>query len=71
MITMNRTQATIDRSRTLREAFAAMRRAVDNATAPLVLCQECGRNLPTTELNLSGHCSRCAQLTLNLEDDSQ
>jgi hypothetical protein len=56
MITMNRTQATIDRSRTLREAFAEMRRAVDNATAPLVPCQECGRNLPTTELTLSGHC---------------
>ena len=71
MITMNRTQATIDRSRTLREAFAAMHRAVDNATAPLVLCQECGRNLPTTELTLSGHCSRCAQLTLNIEEDSQ
>ncbi len=71
MITMNNRTTTIDRSRTLREAFAAMRRAVDNATAPLVLCQECGRNLPTTQLNLSGHCSRCAQLTLNLEDDSQ
>ena len=68
MITMNRTQATIDRSRTLREAFAEMRRAVDNATAPLVPCQECGRNLPTTELTLSGHCSRCSQLTLTLED---
>ena len=68
MITMNRTQATIDRSRTLREAFAAMHRAVDNATAPLVLCQECGRNLPTTELTLSGHCSRCTQITLTLED---
>jgi hypothetical protein len=48
-----------------------MHRAVDNATAPLVLCQECGRNLPTTELNLSGHCSRCTQLTLPLEEDSQ
>jgi hypothetical protein len=57
MITMNRTQATIDRSRTLREAFAEMHRAVDNATAPLVPCQECGRNLPTTELTRSGHCS--------------
>jgi hypothetical protein len=40
MITMNRTQATIDRSRTL----------------------------PTTELTRSGHCPRCAQLTLTLED---
>ena len=71
MITMNRTQATIDRSRTLREAFAEMRRAVDDATAPLVPCQECGRNLPTTELTRSGHCPRCAQLTLNIEEDSQ
>jgi hypothetical protein len=48
-----------------------MHRAVDDATAPLVPCQECGRNLPTTELTLSGHCSRCAQLTLNIEEDSQ
>ena len=71
MITMNNRTTTIDRSRTLRERFAEMHRAVDNATAPLVLCQECGRNLPTTELNLSGHCSRCAQLTLTLEEDSQ
>jgi hypothetical protein len=47
-----------------------MHRAVDNATAPLVLCQECGRNLPTTELTLSGHCSRCAQLTLTLEEEA-
>jgi hypothetical protein len=70
MITMNRTQATIDRSRTLREAFAAMHRAVDNATAPLVPCQECGRNLPAAELTLSGHCSRCAQLTLPLEEEA-
>jgi hypothetical protein len=61
-------QATIDRSRTLREAFAEMHRAVDDATAPLVPCQECGRNLPAAELTLSGHCSRCAQLTLTLED---
>jgi uncharacterized paraquat-inducible protein A len=68
MITMNRTQATIDRSRTLREAFAEMRRAVDDATAPLVPCQECGRNLPAAELTRSGHCPRCAQLTLPLED---
>jgi Zn finger protein HypA/HybF involved in hydrogenase expression len=45
-----------------------MHRAVDNATAPLVPCQECGRNLPTTELTRSGHCPRCAQLTLTLED---
>ena len=48
-----------------------MRRAVDDATAPLVPCQECGRNLPAAELTLSGHCSRCAQLTLTLEEDSQ
>ena len=62
---------TTEITRRMRERFAEMHRAVDNATAPLVLCQECGRNLPTTELNLSGHCSRCAQLTLTLEDDSQ
>jgi Zn finger protein HypA/HybF involved in hydrogenase expression len=49
----------------------AMRRAVDDATAPLVPCQECGRNLPTTELTRSGHCPRCAKLTLTLEEDSQ
>lgn len=62
---------TTEITRTLRERFAEMHRAVDNATAPLVPCQECGRNLPTTELTLSGHCSRCAQLTLTLEEDSQ
>ena len=61
---------TTEITRTLREAFAAMRRAVDDATAPLVPCQECGRNLPTTELNLSGHCSRCTQLTLTLEEEA-
>ena len=59
---------TTEITRTLRERFAEMRRAVDNATAPLVPCQECGRNLPTTELTRSGHCPRCAQLTLTLED---
>ena len=58
---------TTEITRTLREAFAAMHRAVDNATAPLVPCQECGRNLPAAELNLSGHCSRCTQLTLKEE----
>jgi hypothetical protein len=50
---------TTEITRTLRERFAEMHRAVDNATAPLVPCQECGRNLPTTEL------------TLNIEEDSQ
>jgi uncharacterized paraquat-inducible protein A len=59
---------TTEITRTLRERFAEMRRAVDNATAPLVPCQECGRNLPITELTRSGHCPRCAQLTLTLED---
>ena len=62
---------TTEITRTLRERFAAMHRAVDNATAPLVPCQECGRNLPTAELTRSGHCPRCAQLTLNIEEDSQ
>ena len=62
---------TTEITRRMRERFAEMHRAVDNATAPLVLCQECGRNLPAAQLNLSGHCSRCAQLTLTLEEDSQ
>jgi hypothetical protein len=61
---------TTEITRRMREYFAAMRRAVDDATAPLVLCQECGRNLPTTELTLSGHCSRCTQLTLTLEEEA-
>ena len=59
---------TTEITRRMRERFAEMHRAVDNATAPLVPCQECGRNLPTTELTRSGHCPRCAQLTLTLED---
>jgi Zn finger protein HypA/HybF involved in hydrogenase expression len=59
---------TTEITRRMRERFAEMRRAVDNATAPLVPCQECGRNLPAAELTLSGHCPRCAQLTLTLED---
>ena len=62
---------TTEITRRMRERFAEMHRAVDNATAPLVLCQECGRNLPTTELTRSGHCPRCAKLTLTLEEDSQ
>ena len=62
---------TTEITRRMRERFAEMHRAVDDATAPLVPCQECGRNLPTTELTRSGHCSRCAQLTLTLEEDSQ
>jgi predicted Zn-ribbon and HTH transcriptional regulator len=61
---------TTEITRTLREAFAAMHRAVDDATAPLAPCQECGRNLPAAELNLSGHCPRCAQLTLNLDEEA-
>jgi uncharacterized paraquat-inducible protein A len=59
---------TTEITRRMRERFAEMHRAVDDATAPLVPCQECGRNLPTTELTRSGHCPRCAQLTLTLED---
>jgi hypothetical protein len=59
---------TTEITRRMRERFAEMHRAVDNATAPLVPCQECGRNLPAAELTLSGHCSRCSQLTLTLED---
>ena len=70
MITMMNNPTTTEITRTLREAFAAMRRAVDNATAPLVPCQECGRNLPTTELTRSGHCPRCAQLTLPLDEEA-
>jgi hypothetical protein len=60
---------TTEITRRMRERFAEMHRAVDNATAPLVPCQECGRNLPATELTLSGHCSRCTQLTLTLEEE--
>ena len=62
---------TTEITRRMRERFAEMHRAVDNSTAPLVPCQECGRNLPAAELTLSGHCSRCSQLTLTLEEDSQ
>jgi uncharacterized paraquat-inducible protein A len=60
---------TTEITRRMRERFAEMHRAVDNATAPLVPCQECGRNLPTTELTRSGHCPRCAQLTTPLEEE--
>jgi predicted Zn-ribbon and HTH transcriptional regulator len=59
---------TTEITRTLREALRrdAPRRGQRHRTARP--CQECGRNLPTTELTRSGHCPRCAQLTLTLED---